>query len=70
MEQPKQNLIKILLIVNLALSACATAGVGYLAYKQSSRPDFSQMGGMRGNGQYQRDFNQSGQTPNQSTQNQ
>lgn len=50
MEQTKQNLIKILLIVNLAISTCAAIGVGYIAYKQSARPDFSEMGS-RGQGQ-------------------
>ncbi|WP_019240794.1 MULTISPECIES: hypothetical protein [Bacillus] len=32
----KQNLIKILLIINLVLSILATSGVGYLIYKQST----------------------------------
>ena len=44
MEQTKQNLIKILLIVNLVISTCAAIGVGYIAYKQSTSPDFSEMG--------------------------
>ena len=44
MEQTKQNLIKILLIVNLVISTCAAIGVGYVAYKQSTSPDFSEMG--------------------------
>ena len=29
MEQAKQNLMKILLIVNLVISTCAAIGVGY-----------------------------------------
>ncbi|MFF2755621.1 hypothetical protein ACFVR1_18065 [Psychrobacillus sp. NPDC058041] len=57
MEKPKQNLIKILLIVNLVISTCAAIGVGYLTYKQSTTPDFSEMrsrgGGFPGNGQFQ-----------------
>ncbi|MBS4220975.1 hypothetical protein KHA96_22020 [Bacillus sp. FJAT-49711] len=43
MEQSKQNLIKILLIVNMAISACIAIGVGYIAYKQSTSPNFSEM---------------------------
>ncbi|MBS4209528.1 hypothetical protein [Bacillus sp. FJAT-50079] len=50
MEQSKQNLIKILLIVNLVISACTAIGVGYVAYKQSASPNFSEMG-PRGDGQ-------------------
>ncbi|WP_391203098.1 hypothetical protein [Psychrobacillus sp. L4] len=50
MEQSKQNLIKILLIVNLVISTCAAIGVGYVAYKQSTSPNFSEMRS-RGDGQ-------------------
>lgn len=50
MEQSRQNLIKILLIVNLVISTCAAIGVGYVAYKQSTSPNFSEMG-TRGDGQ-------------------
>ena len=59
MEQAKQNLIKILLIVNLVISTCAAIGVGYIAYKQNTSPDFSEMGPREngqmfpGNGQFQ-----------------
>lgn len=74
MEQPKQNLIKILLIVNLATSTCAAIGVGYVAYKQSTSPDFSEMrpggGGQMapGNNQFQPGQDQSGQTQSDQTQ--
>ncbi|GAB0171355.1 hypothetical protein LSPCS325_47920 [Lysinibacillus sp. CTST325] len=50
MEQSKKNLIKILLIVNLVISTCTAIGVGYIAYKQSISPNFSEMRS-RGNGQ-------------------
>lgn len=50
MKETKQNLIKILLIVNLVISACTAIGVGYVVYKQGTSPDFSEMG-PRGNGQ-------------------
>ena len=59
MEQSKQNLIKILLIVNLVLSTFAVIGIGYVAYIQSTSPDYSEMrprgdGQMfPGNGQFQ-----------------
>lgn len=69
MEQPKQNLIKILLIVNLVVTTCTAVGVGYVVYKQSTSPDFSEMG-PRGNGQT---FPGNGQFPpgqDQSDQNQ
>ncbi|QKE76170.1 hypothetical protein HPK19_25610 (plasmid) [Arthrobacter citreus] len=68
MEQLKQNLIKILLIVNLGISMCAAIGVGYVVYKQSTSPDFSKMGTsggsqtLSGNGQNQSDQDQSSQT--------
>ncbi|MGE7872893.1 hypothetical protein [Bacillus paramycoides] len=68
MEQTKQKLIQILLIVNLGISTCAAIGVGYIAYKQSKSPDFSNMGSrghdkmFRGNGQFQPGQEQSGQT--------
>lgn len=68
MEQAKQNLIKILLIVNLVISTCAAIGVGYIAYKQNTSPDFSEMGPREngqmfpGNGQFQPGQDQSGQT--------
>ncbi|MBA9029358.1 MULTISPECIES: hypothetical protein [Bacillaceae] len=68
MEQAKQNLIKILLIVNLVISTCAAIGVGYLVYKQSQSPNFSEMGPrgngqmFPGNGQFQQDQDQSNQT--------
>ncbi|HWL26824.1 MAG TPA: hypothetical protein VNR38_24255 [Ureibacillus sp.] len=68
MEQAKQNLIKILLIVNLVVSTCTAVGVGYVVYKQSTSPDFSEMGPRGngqtspGNGQFQPDQDQSGQT--------
>ncbi|OJE37975.1 hypothetical protein BAQ49_14235 [Bacillus proteolyticus] len=70
MEQTKQKLIKILLIVNLGVSTCAAIGVGYVAYKQSKSPDFSEMGSRgrdkmfpgNGNGQFQPGQEQSGQT--------
>lgn len=68
MEQTKQSLIKILLIINLAISTCAAIGVGYVAYKQSTSPDFSEMGPrgdgqmFPGNGQFQPRQDQSGQT--------
>jgi len=68
MEQAKQNLIKILLIVNLVISTCAAIGVGYLVYKQSTSPNFSEMGPrgngqmFPGNGQFQPGQGQSGQT--------
>lgn len=74
MEQSKQNLIKILLIVNLVISTFAAIGVGYVAYKQNTRPIFS---GMRprgdgqmfpGNGEFQPGQFQPGQ--DQSGQNQ
>lgn len=65
MEQTKQGLIKILLIINLVISTCAAIGIGYVAYKQSVRPNFSEMG-PRGdsqmvpsNGQIQQEQNQS-----------
>ncbi|WP_045518305.1 hypothetical protein [Neobacillus niacini] len=67
MEQTKQSLIKILLIVNLAISTCAAIGVGYVAYKQSTSPNLSEMGPrgngqmFPGNGQFQPGQNQSGQ---------
>ncbi|TDL61318.1 hypothetical protein QNH48_01580 [Neobacillus sp. YX16] len=67
MEQAKQNLIKILLIVNLVISTCAAIGVGYLVYKQSTILDFSEMGPrgngqmFPGNGQFQPGRDQSGQ---------
>lgn len=72
MENQKQNLIKILLIINLVVSGCTAIGVGYVAYKQSSSPNFSEMGprgnnqGFGGNGQIQPSQDQSGQ--NQSAQ--
>lgn len=59
MEQSKQNLIKILLIVNLVISTFAAIGVGYVAFKQSTSPNFSEMGTrgdgrmFPGNGQFQ-----------------
>ncbi|UDW08148.1 hypothetical protein FHP23_009235 [Bacillus cereus] len=70
MEQTKQKLIQILLIVNLGISTCAAMGVGYVAYKQSKSPDFSEMGSRgrdkmfpgNGNGQSQPGQEQSGQT--------
>ncbi|MEH7115035.1 hypothetical protein V7124_22140 [Neobacillus niacini] len=68
MEQAKQDLIKILLIVNLVISTCAAIGVGYIVYKQSKSPDFSEMGPrgngqmFPGNGQFQPSQGQSGQT--------
>ncbi|HDR7797843.1 hypothetical protein CU072_00670 [Bacillus thuringiensis] len=70
MEQTKQKLIQILLIVNLGISTCAAIGVGYVAYKQSKSPDFSDMGSRgrdkmfpgNGNGQFQPGQEQSGQT--------
>lgn len=68
MEKPKQNLMKILLIVNLVISTCTAIGVGYLVYKQSTSPDFSEMGPrgngqmFPGNGQFQPGQGQSGQT--------
>ncbi|OOR10606.1 hypothetical protein BW897_21530 [Bacillus cereus] len=68
MEQTKQKLIQILLIVNLGISTCAAIGVGYVAYKQSKSPDFSEMGSrgrdkmFPGNGQFQPGQEQSGQT--------
>jgi flagellar basal body-associated protein FliL len=74
MEQTKQSLIKILLIVNLAISTCAAIGVGYVAYKQSTSPDFSEMGSRGGgqmapgNNQFQPGQNQSGQTQSDQTQ--
>lgn len=67
MEKPKQNLIKILLIVNLVISTCTAIGVGYVAYKQNSSPNFSEMrpsgDGQRfpGNGQFQPGQDQSDQ---------
>jgi flagellar basal body-associated protein FliL len=74
MEQTKQSLLKILLIVNLALSALTAIGVGYVAYKQSATPNFSEMG-KRGSGQISPDNNQfqpgqgqSGQTQSDQTQ--
>lgn len=53
MEQTKQNLLKILLVINLAITTCTAIGVGYVAYKQSTTPSFGQMGqrGIPGNGQ-------------------
>ena len=74
MEQTKQSLIKILLIVNLAISTCTAIGVGYVAYKQSTSPNFSEMrqggGGQMapGNYQFQRGQDQSGQTQSDQTQ--
>lgn len=68
MEQAKQNLIKIFLIVNLVISTCSAIGVGYLVYKQSTSPVFSEMGPrgngqmFPGNGQFQPGQGQSGQT--------
>ena len=68
MELTKQSLIKILLILNLAISTCAAIGVGYLAYKQSTSPDISEMnprgGGQMvpGNNQFEQGQNQSDQT--------
>ncbi|MED3540739.1 hypothetical protein ABEX53_01335 [Bacillus toyonensis] len=70
MEQTKQKLIQILLIVNLGISTCAAIGVGYVAYKQSKNPDFSEMDSRgrdemfrgNGNGQFQPNQEQSGQT--------
>jgi flagellar basal body-associated protein FliL len=74
MEQTKQSLIKILLIVNLAISTCAAIGVGYIAYKQSTSPNISEMG-PRGGGQMapgQNQFepgqDQSGKTQSDQTQ--
>ncbi|HGH7180234.1 hypothetical protein DXB51_09700 [Bacillus cereus] len=69
MEQTKQKLIQILLIVNLGISTCAAIGVGYVAYKQSKSPDFSEMGSRgqgkmfpgNGNSQFQPNQEQSGQ---------
>ena len=69
MEKTKQSLIKILLILNLAISTCAAIGVGYLAYKQSTSPAFSEMG-PRGGGQMAPGSNQFQQGQNQSGQNQ
>lgn len=75
MEHLKQNLIKILLIINLAVSTCTAIGVGYVAYKQSTSPDFSQMGQRGGgqmapgNNQFQPSQDQSGQTQSNQTQN-
>jgi hypothetical protein len=71
MEQTKQSLLNILLIVNLAISTCTAIGVGYVAYKQSTSPNFSEMG--RGGGgqmapgsnQFQPGQDQSGQTQTQ-----
>lgn len=59
MEQSKQNLIKILLIVNLVISTCAAIGVAYVVYKQSTSPNLSEMRQrgddqmFPGNGQFQ-----------------
>lgn len=50
MEQSKQNLIKILLILNLVIGTCTAIGVGYMAYKQSTSPNISEMRS-RGDGQ-------------------
>ncbi|NYE03583.1 flagellar basal body-associated protein FliL [Bacillus niacini] len=50
MEKTNPSLIKILLILNLTISTCAAIGVGYLAYNQSTSPDFSEMN-PRGGGQ-------------------
>jgi flagellar basal body-associated protein FliL len=73
MEQTKQSLLKILLIVNLALSALTAIGVGYVAYKQSATPNFSEMGRRSGqvspdNNQFQPGQGQSGQTQTDQTQ--
>lgn len=74
MEQTKQSLIKILLILNLAISTFAAIGVGYVAYKQSTSPDFSEMGRggggqmVPGNNQFQPGQDQSGQTQSNQTQ--
>ncbi|WP_318617743.1 hypothetical protein [Sporosarcina sp. YIM B06819] len=74
MEQSKQNLIKILLIVNLVISTCAAIGVGYIAYKQNTSPNFSEMeprGDGRmfpGNGQFQPGQFQPGQDQSDQTQ--
>ncbi|MFP7297194.1 hypothetical protein [Neobacillus niacini] len=68
MEKTKQSLINILLILNLAISTCAAIGVGYVAYRQSTTPDFSEMGRRGsgemapGNNQFQPGQDQSGQT--------
>ncbi|KMY51812.1 hypothetical protein [Peribacillus loiseleuriae] len=65
MEQSKQSLIKILLIINLAINTCAAIGVGYVVYKQSMRTDFSGRGdgqGFPGNGHFQQRQTQSEQT--------
>ncbi|MBA9029352.1 hypothetical protein [Peribacillus huizhouensis] len=68
MEYPKQNLIKILLIVNLGISTCAAIGVGYVVYKQSTSPNFSELrpkgkGQMfPRNGQFQPGQDQTGQS--------
>ncbi|MBO9130847.1 hypothetical protein [Bacillus sp. 165] len=69
MESTKQNLIKILLIINLAISTCAAIGVGYVAYKQNETPNFSNMG-QRGNGQMMPGNGrfQSGDNPSDQTQ--
>lgn len=74
MEQTNQSLIKILLILNLVISTGAAIGVGYVAYKQSTSPNFSEMG-PRGGGQmapdtnqFQPGQNQSGQTQSEQTQ--
>lgn len=70
MEQSKQNLIKILLIVNLVISTCAAIGVGYVVYKQSTSPNFLEMGPrgngqmFPGNGQFQPGQDQSNQNQN------
>jgi flagellar basal body-associated protein FliL len=65
-EQTKQSLIKILLIVNLAISTCAAIGVGYVAYKQSTSTNFSEMrpggGSQMAPGQNQSSQTQSDQT--------
>lgn len=60
MEQTKQNLIKILLIINLVITSCTAIGVGYVVYKQSTTPSFGQMGqrGIPGNGQIMPEQNQ------------
>jgi hypothetical protein len=58
----------------LTISTCAAIGVGYVAYKQSTSPDFSEMGRggggqiAPGNNQFQPGQNQSGQTQSDQTQ--